>query len=187
MQGVRDWLSRSFFARLLPDKAAWTKHGTAVLWVYAEQGAFAELNELFTGVLTGAPGPAPGVARVLFNAFSKVLADRTKSALAASHTKEALACAAALACLGIPSAGKAKIGTLRRSRRAKGEAVTLLALAESHARPPKDIPTLEDFVATVHVLFGRHRARSPGNPGHTHGGAALGDEAIGDVDEGGSP
>lgn len=163
--GVRAWLAESFLPRLLPDKAAWSRHGRAVLSAMVEQRAFSELDELFAAVSNGAAALGPGLvsmpgaagappppASTLSAAFSTTLVATTKAALEAARRKEALASAAALACLGVPQKDRPALAALRRKRAAKGEVATLLALAETRARRPKESPRLEDLVATVHVL-----------------------------------
>ena len=163
--GVRAWLAESWIPRLLPDKAAWSRHGAAVLSTMVDKRAFSELDELFAAVANGAAALGPGLVSMpgaagatppppstLSAAFTTTLVAATKAALEAARRKEALASAAALACLGIPSRDRPALAALRRKKAAKGEVATLLALAESRARRPKEAPRLEDLVATVHVL-----------------------------------
>ena len=163
--GVRAWLAESWIPRLLPDKAAWSRHGAAVLSTMVDKRAFSELDELFAAVANGAAALGPGLVSVpgaagatpppastLSAVFTTTLVASTKAALEAARRKEALASAAALACLGIPSRDRPALAALRRKKAAKGEVATLLALAESRARRPKEAPRLEDLVATVHVL-----------------------------------
>ncbi len=162
--GVYAWLSRSWLPRLLADKASWGRHGAAVLGALADKRAFSEMDDVFAAVATGAGELGPGLVAMpgapesaslqgpIAAAFGAMLTSATRAALESGHRKEALAGAAALACLGVPSKDRASLATLRRKKAARGEIATLLALAEARARPPKKSPRLEDLVATVHVL-----------------------------------
>jgi hypothetical protein len=164
-QGVRQWLAQSWIPRLLPDNASWSRHGAAVLSALAEQRAFSEMDELVTAVASGAGGLGPGLValpgqassspdlvRAVASSLAKSLAASTKRALAGGQHKDALAGAAALACLGVPSPERAAVDTLRKSRKAKGEVATLLSLAHARARRPKDAPHVEDLIASIHAL-----------------------------------
>ncbi len=160
---VGSWLAETWIPKLLPDKVAWSKHGTTLLTAFLEYGHFSALDELFTAVLTGATALGPGLLGMagadgdalrgpLVAAFTRALVQVASDALAAGRRQEALGAAAALVSLGPPSREVPAVRSLRRKRSAKGEVATLLALAERRARRPKDTPRLEDLIATVHVL-----------------------------------
>lgn len=160
---VGSWLAETWIPKLLPDKAAWSKHGPTLLAAFLEYGHFSTLDELFTAVLTGATALGPGLLGMtgangdalrgpVIAAFTKALVQRVADALAAGRRQEALGAAAALVSLGPPSREVPGVRSLRRKRSAKGEVATLLALAERRARGPKQAPRLEDLITTVHVL-----------------------------------
>ncbi len=160
-EGVSQWLAQSFLPRVLTDKASWQKHGAAVLSALATRRALGELDQLFTSSVAGAGALGPGLLSLpaggdgalrgpIFAAFSGVLLDRTSAALTAKEGKSAQAYAAALASLGFPSRSAKAVESLRRKRAAKGDVARMLALAPS--RGPKHAPSLEDFIAAVHVL-----------------------------------
>lgn len=153
---VGSWLAESWIPKLLPDKAAWSKHGVSLLVALVGSGHFSALDELFTAVLPAAAPKAdsaspPWMSAVLV-ALTRALVRVAEEALAAGRRKEALGAAAALASLRPPSRELPAVRALRRKRAAKGEVATLLGLAERRARRPKEAPHLEDFIATVHVL-----------------------------------
>jgi hypothetical protein len=160
---VGSWLAETWIPKLLPDKAAWSKHGARLLAALLEHGHFSALDELFTAVLTGAAALGPGLLGMagpggdalrgpVASALAKALVQVTAGALAAGRRKEALGAAAALVSLGPPSRAVPEVQSVRRKRNAKGEIATLLRLAERRARGPKELPGLEDMIATVHVL-----------------------------------
>ena len=159
--GAREWLAQSFLPRLLPDKASWSKHGVTLLKTLIERKAFSEMDSFLAAAGAGAAALGPGLAAMpggasltpsIGNALGATLIAEVSAALQEKQTKVAMACSAALACLGVASRDRATVSVLRRKKAAKGEIATLLALAESHVRAPKSAPRLEDLVATVHVL-----------------------------------
>ncbi|MFO0593321.1 MAG: hypothetical protein U0441_37615 [Polyangiaceae bacterium] len=159
--GAREWLAQSFLPRLLPDKAAWSKHGVTLLTALIDRKAFSEMDSFLAAAGAGAAALGPGLVAMpggapltpaIGAALSATLIAEVTSALHEKKTKVALACAAALACLGVASKDRAAVSALRRKKSAKGETATLLALAETRALKPKQSPRLEDLVATVHVL-----------------------------------
>lgn len=160
---VRGWLAQSFLPRLLPDKAAWGRHGAAVLDSLASHRLYSELDELFAQAASGGASLGPGLLTMtgagaadlqipLFSAMSAMLIARVKGALAGGDRKEALAAAAALCALGIPAKARSAVLALGRKKAARGEIATLLSFAASRARAAKDPPRLEDLIASVHVL-----------------------------------
>lgn len=164
-RGARGWLAQSFLPRLLPDAAAWRRHGSNVLDGLLSNNAYSELDEIFAGAVSGGAAIGPGLLvvpgsaartadlpRALLSAFGAALVARSQAAIEGGRRKEALALAAALSCLGAPPAARAELLALRRKRGARGEIATLLSLAASRARRPGDAVGLEDLVAAVHVL-----------------------------------
>lgn len=160
VESVSQWLSQSLLPRLLPDKAAWSKHGAEVLGAMAVARAFGEMDQLFTAAVTGAGALGPGLMALpggdgalrapAFGALSTMLIDGTSAALASGENRRAQAFAAALASIGFPSRKARSVAALRRKRAAKGDVARLLGVAP--ARKPRDVPRLEDFIAAVHVL-----------------------------------
>lgn len=148
--GVGTWLAETWIPKLLPDKAAWGKHGVSLLAALVRHQHFSALDELFTEVLPAAAPPAPTSAILV--ALTRALIQVALAALTAGRPREALGAAAGLASLRPPSRELPAVRTLRRKRAAKGELATLLGLVERRARRPKEAPHLEDFIATVHVL-----------------------------------
>ncbi len=151
-QGVVAWL-----ARQLSTRAAWDKHGRAVLSALLVQAAYSDVSELVVLVWSDALQDGGDPPRPLLDAiqvaFAMALVERVRDALARGDSRRALSALSALACLDPPSRVSRAVHELRDAAPAGSDVADLIALNErlvKHA-DARDA-SLEGVIAALHAV-----------------------------------
>lgn len=155
--GLVMWLTRQ-----LPTRAAWDKHGLAVLGALLGQRAFSEIGEIVTIVWSNAGGagdaphrddPPRALLEAMQTALALALLGLCRDALSRGDDAGAMAALSALACLDPPSRVSRAVHDLRRVQGLRAGVAALVAVNErlvkhSDARDA----SLEGLIAAVHAI-----------------------------------